>query len=110
MGKKGLNRKAAVKLTSDGFSIHTFEASFQCTNLGWKNIKDQLYEELAKRDLQEKAWIYAANKKRSRYVCTRYSDHGVRITLEHNSSASAMGSYYIRMVINPRKLLDPDSS
>ena len=110
MSKKGLNRKASVKLTSEGFSIHTFEVSLQYTELSWKHIKDRLYKELAKRDTGEQAWIYATNKKRNRYVCTRYSGHGVRITLEHNSSSSEIESYYVRMVINPRKLLDPNAS
>ena len=110
MSKKGLNRKASVKLTSEGFSIHTFEVSLQYTELSWKHIKDRLYKELAKRDTGEQAWIYATNKKRNRYVCTRYSGHGVRITLEHNSSVSEIESYYVRIVINPRKLLDPNAS
>ena len=38
-----------------------------------------------------------------------YKDYGIRITLEHNSSDS-METYYVRMVVNPRKLIDPGAS
>ena len=70
----------------------------------------QLYQELEQRSPGETAWIYAVNPNRTRYQCTRYTKHGVRIILEHNHSEDGYESYYIRMIVNPRKLLDPKSS
>ena len=110
MSKKGLKRVATFSLEGDGFSIHTFELTYQYTERSWMYLKDRLYRELEKRDPSEKAWIYAENKKRDRYICTRYSGKGVRIILEHNTGRNGHETYYVRMVVNPRKLLDPDAS
>lgn len=110
MSKKGLKRVAEFTLESEGFSIHTLELSCQYTEHSWKVLKDKLYQELEKRDPKQAPWIYAEDKQRRRYICTRYSDHGVRITLERNESKSQHNSYFVRMVINPRKLLDPKAS
>lgn len=110
MSKKGLKRVATFSLEGDGFSIHTFELTYQYTERSWMCLKDKLYRELEKRDPSEKAWIYAENKERDRYICTRYSGKGVRIILEHNTGRNGHETYYVRMVVNPRKLLDPDAS
>lgn len=110
MSKKGLKRTATFSLESDGFSIHTFELTYQYTERSWMSLKDKLYRELEKRNQSEKAWIYAESKKRDRYICTRYSNRGVRIVLEHNTGRNGHETYYVRMVINPRKLLDPNAS
>ena len=110
MHKKGLQRKAFFTLTNDGFSIHTFELSRQYTQRSWNAIKDRLYRELEQREPGEQAWIYAVSKKRDRYQCTRYARHGVRIELEHNTNTAGPETFFIRMTINPRKLLEPESS
>lgn len=110
MSKKGLKRVATFSLEGEGFSIHTFELTYQYTERSWMYLKDKLYRELEKRDPSEKAWIYAENKERDRYICTRYSGKGVRIILEHNTGRNGHETYYVRMVVNPRKLLDPDAS
>ena len=110
MHKKGLKRTAFFTLTNDGFSIHTFELSRQYTQRSWNAIKDRLYRELEQRAPGEQAWIYAVSKKRDRYLCTRYARYGVRIELEHNINTAGPETFFIRMTINPRKLLDPQSS
>lgn len=110
MHKKGLQRKASFTLNRDGYSIHTFELSRQYTQRSWNAIKDRLYRELEQRETGEQAWIYAVSKKRNRYQCTRYARHGVRIELEHNTNTAGPETFFIRMTINPRKLLEPESS
>ena len=66
MSKKGLKRVATFSLEGEGFSIHTFELTYQYTERSWMYLKDKLYRELEKRDPSEKAWIYAENKERDR--------------------------------------------
>src|SRR5699024_1186653 len=114
MSTKYLKRTAAFYLNSDGFSIHTIELSVQYTERGWRALKDKLYKELEKRKRDDDVWLYPAGKQQKRYqdnyICTRFAKSGVRITLEHNINKDGNDNYFVRMVINPRKLIDPHSS
>lgn len=105
MSKKVVRHKTAkFTLEPDGFSIHTIELSMELTYREFYETKDHLY-------LQQKnekgGWIYPDDW--GNHICTYYKEYGIRITLEHNSSDS-METYYIRMIVNPRKLIDPGAS
>ena len=105
MSKKIVKRKTAkFTLEPDGFSIHTIELSMEISYREFHTIKDQLYRQ---QESRKGSWIYPDNW--GNHICTYYKDYGVRITLEHNGSEK-IDTYFIRMVVNPRKLIDPRAS
>lgn len=98
------HKKAEIRLDPDGFSIHTFELSKQLSKSEWHNCKEQLFSE------QKKAgatWIYADKSCKGLYTCTKYADAGIRIRLEHIGSKKEHAKYFVRMAVNPRKLIYP---
>lgn len=100
------HKKAEIRLEPDGFSIHTFELSMHLSKSEWHNCKEQLFSE------QKKAgeiWIYADKSCKGLYTCTKYTDAGIRIRLEHIGSKKEHAKYFVRMVVNPRKLIYPQS-
>ena len=106
MSKKVKKRKTAqIILEPDGFSIHTFELSMKLSKSEWKKCKQRLYAD------QEEAgehWIYL-DKQSGHYICTRYADAGIRIRLERNDTGKDKNTHFIRMIVNPRKLVYPQS-
>ena len=109
MSKKVIRRKKAFFLLEpDGFSIHTIELSMQLTEKEYNCKKDQLYRLQQQSD--KKVWFYKDEHKS--HICTLYKECGIReIRFEHNhSERNVFDTYFIRMVINPRKLIDPQSS
>lgn len=107
MSKKILtHQKAQIRLEPDGFSIHTFELSMQLGKAEWDNYKEQLYADQKK---SNETWIYADKSCKGLYICTKYTDTGIRIRLEHISSKKEHPKYFIRIVVNPRKLIYPQS-
>lgn len=99
------HRQAEITLEPDGFSIHTFELSIKLSKSEWKKCKQKLYAD------QEEAgehWIYL-DKQSGHYICTRYADAGIRIRLERNDTGKDKSTHYIRMIVNPRKLIYPQS-
>ena len=106
MSKKVKKRKTAqIILEPDGFSIHTFELSMKLSKSEWKKCKQRLYAD------QEEAgehWIYL-DKQSGHYICTRYADAGIRIRLERNDTGKDKSTHFIRMIVNPRKLVYPQS-
>ena len=105
MSKKIIKHKTAkFTLEPDGFSIHTMELSMEITYREFHTLKEHLYRQQGN---TKGGWIYPDDW--GNYICMYYKECGIRITLEHNSSES-METYYIRMVVNPRKLIDPKSS
>lgn len=102
--KKTQTKRAAFTLEPDGFSIHTFELSRRMTHREYHSMKDKLYrkqEQSAKR-----GWLYRDDY--GNHICTLYAEHGIRsITLEHNQKAE---TYFVRIVVNPRKLIEPECS
>ena len=105
MSKKVIKHKTAkFTLEPDGFSIHTIELSMELTCREFYELKDHLYRQ---RETEKGNWIYPDGW--GNHICTYYKDYGIRITLEHNSSEN-IGSFYVRMVVNPRKLIDPGAS
>lgn len=107
MSKKALKRKKVqIHLEPDGFSIHTFELSIEMSKSEWNKCKDWLYTEQEK---SNKIWIYSDKSCKGVYICTKYADTGIRIRLEHTSGKKESKHYYVRMVVNPRTLIYPQS-
>lgn len=107
MSKKVIrNLKAIFGLEPDGFSIHTFELFYKCTKMQWYEIKQWLYKLQEKRSKFQPVFIY--KEYNDRHTCTMYSKHGIQIELEHNDNQ--YDTFYLRLIINPRKLIDPESS
>lgn len=107
MSKKTLKRKKVqIHLEPDGFSIHTFELSIEMSKSEWNKCKDWLYTEQEK---SNKIWIYSDKSCKGVYICTKYADTGIRIRLEHTSGKKESKHYYVRMVVNPRTLIYPQS-
>lgn len=97
MSKKIVKHKIAkFTLEPDGFSIHTIELSMELTYREFCEFKDHLYRQ---RETEKGSWIYPDGW--GNHICAYYKEHGIRITLEYNSSDN-MDTYYIRMVVNPR--------
>ncbi len=97
-------KKTTLNLGPDGFSIHTFELSQKLTESEWKTIKSFLYR-LNQQIGQNRAVTYPDKKPSDDHICLAYSKHGIRIRLEHRNDF-----HYIRMIVNPRRLIDPNSS
>lgn len=114
MSKKVLKRKnVTITLEPDGFSIHTFELSRKFTRFEWVRIKDILYTEQEVYNRKHKkaaGWIYPDKDKTDDHICWRYSNFGIRIRLEHRTPKDSVECFYVRMIVNPRKLIDPQSS
>ena len=94
-------KKLEITLTSDGFSIHTFEL--------WRNIKRKEMRSIIAR-LYSTAndgapQIYPARKRKGILFCNQFSEHGIRMIL-HAGEGMDNG---VHLIINPRKLLDPAS-
>lgn len=109
MSKKVIrHKKAFFLLEQDGFSIHTIELSIELKATEYNYRKDQLYRLQQQSDT--KGWFYKGEHKS--HICTLYKAFGIReIRFEHNhSERNVFDTYFIRMVINPRKLIDPQSS
>lgn len=105
MSKKIIKHKTAnFMLEPDGFSIHTFELSRKLKPTEYYAMKDRLYRQ--QEQSGGKSWIHKDSY--GNHICQLYTGYGINsIRLEYNQSAD---TYYLRMVVNPRKLIDPKSS
>lgn len=104
MSKKIVKHKTArFTLEPDGFSIHTFELSRKLKPTEYYAIKDQLYCQQEQSD--GRVWIHKDNY--GNHVCSLYSCYGIGLKLENNRAAD---TYFVRIVVNPRKLINPKSS
>ena len=104
MSKKVIqNRAATFELEPDGFSIHTIELACKMSCAAWMRLKQSLYEQSGPGE------IYKI-KGCERYHYSGYSAYGITITLECCPHSAGAARYLIGMVINPRKLIDPNSS
>lgn len=108
MSKRTESKKTAIfKLEPDGFSIHTFELSKRLTRHEYHQIKDKLYCSQEKKN--GKTEIYKLDN--GSHCYTKFKENGVRIYLEHNQgNEQGFDTYFMRMVINPRKLIEPGCS
>ena len=103
--RKIVTRKARFELEADGFSIHTFEISRRLTKSEWNYCKGKLYDQSK---VFSKGCVYKESKGVHRV--SRYEANGLRITLEHAHDQENSRGYYVRMIINPRKVIDPNAS
>lgn len=103
--RKIVARKARFMLEADGFSIHTFEISRKLTKSEWNHCKGKLYDQ---NKISPKICIYQESK--GVYRVSQYEQCGLRITLEHAPDQENSRGYYVRMVVNPRKVIDPNAS
>lgn len=104
MSKRRESKKTAVfELEPDGFSIHTFELSKKLTKHEFHHIKSSLYQ-------SQDGSIYEDDKHKGLFHCKKYCKCGVRIELKHNQSEESFDTYFVRMVINPRVLIEPGCS
>lgn len=102
---KIVTRKARFMLEADGFAIHTFEISKKLTKSEWNYCKGKLYDQ---NQVSSKICIYQESKGVHRV--SQYEKYGLRITLEHAPDQENSRGYYVRMVVNPRKVIDPNAS
>ena len=102
--KKEKRKEASFTLEADGFSVHTFALSRKIMRDEYHEIKEALYWKQGKNGGE----IYK-DKKNGNYVCNSYTKSGLRIQLEHNKG-NGIDTYFVRMIVNPRKLIDPGSS
>ena len=102
---KIVTRKARFMLEADGFSIHTFEISKKLTKSEWNYCKGKLYDQ---NQVSSKICIYQESKGVHRV--SQYEANSLRITLEHAHDQEDSRGYYVRMVVNPRKVIDPNAS
>ncbi len=102
---KIVTREARFELEADGFSIHTFEISRKLTKSEWNYCKGKLYDQSK---VSSKICIYQESKGVHRV--SQYETNGLRITLEHAHDQENSRGYYVRMVVNPRKVIDPNAS
>lgn len=108
MSKRIESKKTAVfNLEPDGFSIHTFELSQKLSKKQYHQMKDELY--CLQEQPGEKQWIYQERK--GLHNCIRFRKCGIRaIILEHTTSENRCDLYYLRMIVNPRMLIEPGCS
>ena len=102
---KIVTKKARFELEADGFSIHTFEISRKLTKSEWNYCKGKLYDQ---NQVSSKSCVYKESK--GVYRVSLYEKYGLRITLEHAPDQENSRGYYVRMVVNPRKVIDPNAS
>lgn len=108
MSKRIESKKTAVfDLWHDGFSTHTFELSRKLTKKQYHQIKDKLYR--LQEQPEEEQWIY--REKKGLHYCIRFRKYGIRtISFEHTKSEDQFDLYYLRMIVNPRLLIEPGCS
>lgn len=111
MSKRVVRERIAMfVLALDGFSIHTFELTYRLTAHEYRHTRDYLFDfqkylNLNQKVYKDKSWFGNGE----RYNCTLFQEYGVRISLEKNCNGG-IDTFYLRMVINPRKLIEPDCS
>lgn len=90
-----------IHMTSEGFSFHTIELKQTYFSTAKYN---KIFEQLM-RSSKDKDFYNLADYGEGRYFCGHFSKHGIRIYL-----SSFENRHTIKLVINPRKLIEPDSS
>ena len=107
MGKKTRKtKKAELQLEPDGYSIHTLELSQQVSKQKWNWMKEKLYKKQRKGGA---VYIYQNRERAGQYICIQYAYAGIRVLLEKFSVGEGAERFFARMVINPRKLIYPQS-
>ena len=117
MSKKIEKQKTATFcLEPDGFSIHTFELTRGLTGVEYGDLKDKLYRKYLGTYAIEPEDEKKKNK--CQYIiykckCDAFANAGVRVNLlectccDKQGLPSAGSKYYLKIIINPRKLIEP---
>ena len=96
----------SFQLEPDGFSIHTLEIVKKLSNKEYKRIRDSIYQKCPKGEMySDRSW----QGEGERYRCKWFWREGLRINLEKNVHKQ-VSTCYLRIAVNPRKLIDPSSS
>lgn len=94
------------QLEPDGFSIHTFELTKKLSRKEYRKLVDEAYCHCPPGQIyRDKTWQGAGERHR----CMWFRQDGLRISFEqdvHNQIVSCR----LRITVNPRKLMDPNSS
>lgn len=98
-------KTATFSLEPDGFSIHTFELSQMLKKKEFYRTKSELYEMKETSDCEGTMY----REREGFHVCSYFQSNGIRLALEHSKTENAH-LYFVRMIVNPRKLIDPCSS
>lgn len=94
------------RIEPNGFSIHTFELSKKVTNNDYKRMRDRLYCQRPKGEIyRDRAW----QGEGERHRCRWFQQNGLRISLEKDVHGH-ISTCYLRVAVNPRKLIDQNSS
>ena len=94
------------RIEPNGFSIHTFELSKKVTNNDYKRMRDRLYCQRPKGEIYRDR---AGQGEGERHRCRWFQQSGLRISLEKDVHGQ-ISTCYLRIAVNPRKLIDPNSS
>ena len=99
-------KSGMFKLEPDKFSVHTFEISKKLTNQDYKRMREGLYRQCPKGEVyRDRDW----QGEGERHRCRWFQRNGLRISLEKDVHGQ-ISTCYLRIAVNPRKLIDPDSS
>ncbi len=99
-------KSGMFKLEPDKFSIHTFEISKKMTNQNYKKMRDRLYCQCPKGGVyRDRDW----QGEGERHRCRWFQQNGLRISLEKDVHGQ-ISTCYLRIAVNPRKLIGPNSS
>lgn len=99
-------KSGMFKLEPDKFSIHTFEISKKLTNQDYKRMRDRLYCQRPKGEIyRDRAW----QGEGERHRCRWFQRSGLGISLEKDVHGH-ISTCYLRVAVNPRKLINPNSS
>lgn len=94
------------RIEPDRFSIHTFELSKKVTNNDYKRMRERLYRQCPKGEVyRDRDW----QGEGERHRCRWFQRNGLRISLEKDVHGQ-ISTCYLRIAVNPRKLIDPNSS
>ncbi len=93
-----------LMLTSDGFSFHTMELKYFPTMTEYHLRKNYLYD-LARKKHKNFMYPISCNNQET-HCCKRFKKQGTNLYFSVTEGPHAT----IKAVVNPRKLIDPDSS
>lgn len=91
--------KRTVKLTSEGFSYHTFELKWNPSHSIFRKICDHL------RDISKHNQFYPLQYDSRCYFCGVLLQSGIRIYLTETDHRNV-----VKLIVNPRKVIDPWAS
>lgn len=94
------------QLEPDGFSIHAFEVTKKLSGKEYRKLVDETYCRCPPGQIyRDKTWQGAGERHRCRW----FQRNGLRISLEKDVHGQ-ISTCYLRIAVNPRKLIDPNSS